>query len=1184
MVLSSPLLRNYIMEFQDIKSGVGDLSDLFIEKPTKVADEQEGRFLINKEATIVTYADEGYCPTRISYTPYAWGSYNIPLYFNVAVDGDIVPKKNHKHSIYGNFIKEHNPTNDALYGSGNWNVFADQWWSISTSNADVIADSKYNLDGSLVSATYDRYPDPTMKNMGNHWWRTIHETGTSKQFPHIRGICIQPSEGYDTCFFDLKTDFTVPLTPIVNIDGGRFTVSVMARWEGLHDHEGVIMRLTGEKIASDGTVLDYMIPKDKYSDKLFVGFGQRIGNVSYSVVDNNDGTKSGKWNTGSLPNSNWQQYIFTLDPDNLYFDDPNPTVEGTWHIRLHFTSINYYNSTQYLLSGVVDPDEALLRTHGKIWLAEFKLFVNTNETINRVYETQFLTLGTQSSQYSIKGIDEPGWNDLRLYFNADDTSCYNPINIDDLTEQLINRATVSYEVINMQHSTVETIDILPEDMVNCVSGLDTIVIDPTNKDSDGKVEFSFWLKNVDIGKNAYNSNRVTYFHIAKNAITGSLFGTAIKSIKAEIYDVGVGTNTSGLIITDLAPCKLGTIQPIESIDKSISDKNTWFSIIKNENDPNRYYHIKIIGTADFSESTYDDYNYDTDISNVASGISDIKIAHLPLKDDIPGLWELTHTLGFIRFYPYNITRKTSIFGANVDYHPLTLQSYIDEGELFIEPSNTLIDGVDELTFTGDNGSYTVHAFNRTGYNSLQYLRDKTFNAHLKTVAYGNMESIADAQNAVLNSPNTNALGGYGEYVNPIHYILPMPSEIYPYLASGELTIIPVITNSGSTTVVTDANGWDVLSGNVYPSYIHPLDNRYDKWKMWTMPYLTRALPTANNDYRPRYYGVDNNKNWYGMVVQGAIEINANSVNVYNLNDSGEDKDDPTIPDASMRVPICEGPCPDNNYSIVIRSDAITDDTKTWVSTKWDVGHFNVCGIDYDTYMRTWSSTPKGNIENYFRLYDIDEDNISEYIIPSYKTWISDTMIKDFSIDTSKIFQTEFDNDSTIFDQPTYDTDGKKIIYDSGDSINQLSDNRFTVKSDNDLVVAWIDIDSSSNEYAVFSRVNILGNLLWEPRIHSGWFYIDQGEGFYYAMEYDVSLSDNSDTEITMSGPSPRHQAPIFIDVAPILTPTEMYPYSINMQTEQNLSIDNKAVLAVLVGDIAEIPSGSLPVPAGDAHL
>jgi hypothetical protein len=1210
------------MTIKDIKPGVGDLSDLHVENLSRVDENQEGNVYVQKQATQVEPVEEGYVPTHVSYKPVCWGVLDLPLYFQVALETDVETLEAEPLDHRNTIVKEvsdgfdgwgdagYPDTENFVYSEPLNNTFNDTLWTFNSADSS----SEYVVgDGSVTNI--DTFPDETVKNMGDYPFRM------NDAAKHIRCMCIQPKADYTRHTFGLKTDVNLPHgwlhddTTTPEPDGRRLTFSVMARWEGLKSSEGVAFFLWGRD--TDGKA--YWV-YDRKERKRFVAFGKRIGNANY-VVDEFD---NGDWIGGSQDISNWQQYIFNVDFSNLVvlggdieYDDDGLIPEQTFidneiagaGIEIHFLSVNWKLLEDWLkglsTAPELDDPKDLFRIHGKVWLGEFKMFSNTGHaryelglgnkctttSIGRVFDQPLVTFGDMTKECKFSSGDEREWIDefgnidshLTPSWNADTDSIWNPVLVDDHIRTLAKHAYRSYKYINMTGATkksaikldkyVSSGDISTTD--NIVStGVSGNVISAEWAGGGDPFEISFWINNYDLSDGTLDLSGG--FYVGQHSFMTSQLPDGVE-VKVGIYDVGTS-------IERHAFAHEGDVYAGNNAEPEPADR--FFRTAQHPGDGGRYANLKVTITAapvDPGSGAMRVYILSHDMSPYIPKLLELIPNDVGL---VPNPGQATEFKGTARAYPIGITKKINIPEIDrVQYHPICLDVYATspdsttgtDAHWYVDLLNTF--GTDK-TFTAvddDTISYSVHGFDRPGYDTHKYLTSigsGGFETPNKSfITFANRTLIGTGTiTAVLNNPNVVSVGNYAEYSMPLSMIGPFPPEVYEGIEARTFQVLPQIESTGSTTFT---DGWTADSPSaVKPSYIYDAaDKRMAHWQYWTEPYLDRA--NSDVTLRPGYWGPGDKRNWYRYLINptGAVE------NIVCVDGHKIDQDGNPIPGYhasewdkyDIRVPICEGPSPDNAYSFIMRSDMRVDATRTWNENKFEIGNWNVSYTSFDT-LYSWivsQSVDIGGAATYYKSvtyrYSIDGGTTwtqgSKWVLPVYKIWKSNVKVIPVDIEFGKISRYEFDNQSSLFQYDDWDGDNNGIII-----VNHSE--RFSIFCNNPYIKAWVDedreaesfdgiyqgepsvdtttFDPNNPTYSLFCTVDTKGDYLWQPRVHSGWYLINNQEGFFYALEQHQSITNNTDTEITMAAPSPRHEAPIFIDAGAVLQLGDTFPMGLDI--------------------------------------
>ncbi|NCN42560.1 hypothetical protein GW916_15085, partial [bacterium] len=880
-------------DIKNIKPGVGDGADLFTESPSHVPDNQTGQVYISREGLRCVSATEGYAPTHVKYTPKCYGEVNLPLNFRVAVETEIGPVIGHYpqtilETIFGNLgykTTENFVVEQGKQDSKPENKFNDAFWEFDAGflttedRAEIISDG----DGEG-----DVCPNPICKNMGYSSYRFKD----GQKIPHIRAICVQPTEDYAIASWDISSDISAPF-PYINEPSKAFriTASMLARWENMRDGEGAVFRLKGRWADSSGH--HYCSLYDRTTGKPFLAFGQRIGNCNYTIDEE---TGLGEWVGGNRPDSYWQPFIFTIDIQNLILLKYDPKVDENgkvtnlstpyptedleefitlWKvrqnesptIRLHITSINYIAAEDWFAGISPDYIAELFEVHGKIWLAEFNAFVTTNDPINRMWRLPYAIIGETSGMCDLD-VDrtlyhwedqESGFNFLgfKPLWNADESGNWNPVNIDNEIDRIKSKVKRAYDwmhfghapktqSINMGHAYVES-------TTNCTlhftdNGLKLNVID------SGPFSVSFWIRNLDPGKVAFDAGAAC--HIGR-------YSFAIKGLKSrklsswelpivELCDVGTGVNIGATDEMRHMPSVMGRIMS-HTIGVNPEPNQTFISATSHPGSGSRYVNVRVTfsGKAKKADAWVSldwillvEHSLNNDPTQKEESLIPYIDQLLPGKKDF-----------WVRFYPYGMSKLTDIRGIDNEYHPICIGAYVRDGSVYADISNTYPEGDQPfrtLVNLDTNESYSIRAFSRVGYGSHKYIISPRKNPGTGLPDYANplpitltSKSFADRlvfgsedyHIAVCNGPNCSTMGSYVPYRTHIKHLARIPDEIYAAIASGSFQVYPEIWNYDD-----------------YPLYIHSGDNRFSSFYGWTEDGIDATNP-------PKWFGTYNPHNW-----------------------------------------------------------------------------------------------------------------------------------------------------------------------------------------------------------------------------------------------------------------------------------------------------------------------------------
>ena len=1197
------------MAIDDIKPGTGDLSDLHVENLSKVDENQEGNVYIQKHATQVEPIEEGYVPMHVDYKPVCWGVLDLPIYFKTAVETDIetLPAEGDDRrltvvrEIYEQFSGWPYPNTENFVLEDNINgVFNDDIWTFTSLDSS----SEYIVsDGTTVKDAYD---EESVKNMGDYPFRMDNVA------KHIRCMCIQPKEDYTQHIFGLKTDVNIPYnwlhdnenTP--DPDGRRITFSVMARWEGLKSAEGVAFFLIGRGSNNES----YWV-YDKKQRKRFVAFGTRIGNANYVTDDFNNGD----WIGGSVDTSTWHQYIFNVDFTDLVvlhgpieYDDDGLVSEDTFlnnevsgaSIELHLLSVNYKLMEGWMKDEASAPQinnaQDLFRIHGKMWLGEFKMFsntahrsslldgnVNASTSIGRVFDQPWTCFGEITKECKFHVGVEREWQDQfgnvttrpTPSWNETSDSIWNPVLIDSHIRNMAAKAYRSYKYMNVSGKSQKTAIMLDQyvsssdieytDNITSVGVLSNVIT--ASWIGDGTpFEVSFWINNYDITQGALD--KTGGFYVGQHSFSTSQLPDGAH-VTVGIYDVG--TN-----ITRHAFAHEGDI--LVDSDMEADKVDRFFRTARGPGDSGRYVNLKVTVTGAPTlpgSGSMKLYMVSHDVSPYVPKLLDLVPNDVGLIPP-PG----REFKGTARAYPVGITKKINIPSLDRNhYHPICLDVYATSADStsaigahwYIDILN--IFGTD-MTYTAlddDSITYSVHGFDRPGYDTFKYLTSTGtdgFQTPNKThITFADRTLIGTGIiTAVLNNPNVVSAGNYHEYSMPLSMIGPFPDEVYEGIENRTFQVLPQVMHTGTTTFADGWNADDTTAVKPLHTY-DTADHRIQHWQYWTEPYLDRA--NDNAALRPGYWGPGDQRNWYRNFLNPfGLPEHVVCIDSHKIDEDGE-----VLPgyhvdgwdQYDIRVPICEGPCPDNGYSFVMRSDMRVDSLRTWDEDRFEIGHWNVAYTSFNE-LYVWivaNSVDIGGAADYYfsadYRYSIDggttwlED--SKWVIPVYNTWKSSVKVIPVEVEFGETSRYEFDNQSSLFQYGEWDGDNNGIII-----VNHSE--RFVVLCNNSYIKAWVDedleaesfdgiyqgedvdttqFDPNNPTYSLFCTVDTKADYLWQPRIHSGWYIIDNQEGFLYALEHHQSVTENTDTEITMEAPSPRHEAPIFIDAGAVLELGDTFP-------------------------------------------
>jgi hypothetical protein len=643
-------------------------------------------------------------------------------------------------------------------------------------------------------------------------------------------------------------------------------------------------------------------------------------------------------------------------------------------------------------------------------------------------------------------------------------------------------------------------------------------------------ETAFWIRNIDTGKRAFDNNAP--FHMGRYSI--EMEGLKYYGINGkwymDLYDVGTSVNYTNSIQHQHAHGPMGRIRPY-GVGIEPEAEDTFITVAHHPGDGGRYVNIRVFVKGHRSST----------VEDPKITVKRLRLLEHPLQQEpTPQVPSVAHRQGIIpkidqilpgkhwfwaRFYPFGVTRMTEIRGIDNDYHPICVGVYLQDQTLYADILNSYTKPDNEttmktLTDAATGESYTFRRFSRSGYNSHSYItspQDGDYTISSKSITTISKEfgdrlifGTKDSHIAVCNGPNSTAIGAYRPYRTHIKHLAQIPDEVYGAIANSKFFVVPEIHDYDED----------------FALYIHPDDNRLASYLAWSEAAFDDIALTGSDP--PKWIGPYNTKNWfwdYGYTCTDMEKVDEDGNPLEGILTSGYSNE-------SIIVPVCEGASPDNGYSIVIRVDHqvgtstdalfnVSEETYNDASESWETYYSNNSNPEFSAAKTSDSLLGTlGGIVEYFTTVD------GELVIVYPSKWKSDTILSDISVTYPDDLITEFDNTDAAFDST---------------GVTLLS-SEFTVLCDNDNIEVGIDKESpDSNTYVVVSRVSKKGDYLWNPKVHSGWYIIDSKEGFLFAQEHNVSIVNNTDVDISMESPSPKNQAPVFIDVGPILEPTSEQP-------------------------------------------